>query len=378
MKTKIQLLALTFILSITLFAQNPDLVVTSRDNNSVKVFDGNTGEYKGNLVNPNAGGLNAPQEVLFHSDGSLLVTGRFNTAVLRYDGMTGQYLGPFTTGYSLDNPTKTQIGPDGLMYISSWGQVNNKITRFNAETGEFIDEFTSVGVPTGCGQAWDKQGNLYVARWGNGQNGDVWKFDQDGNFVEIFISSAILQGPTNIWYHEDDHFWVADWSVGEVLRFDTTGSFVNKPITGMLTVEGFDFDSEGNIYLGDWNGNAIFKYSPATQTTELFANGGGLDAPNSVVFRPTINTNTDDFSKNDIQINVFPNPFESEFNFEFENAETGEFELNISDASGKVFQSIQIINFKHKIDLENAPPGTYFLELKREGKVVKSHKVFKR
>ena len=71
MKTKIQLIALTFIFTITLTAQNPDLVVTSRDNNTVKVFDGNTGEYKGNLVNPNAGGLNAPQEVLFHSDGSL-------------------------------------------------------------------------------------------------------------------------------------------------------------------------------------------------------------------------------------------------------------------------------------------------------------------
>ena len=37
--------------------------------------------------------------------------------------------------------------------------------------------------------------------------------------------------------------------------------------------------------------------SAFTRGSVLLATGGGLDAPNSVVFRPTIDTNTDDFSK---------------------------------------------------------------------------------
>ena len=72
------------------------LFVSSRNDSSVKHFDGVTGEFIDNFIEPGAGGLEATQEVAFGPGGDLYVSGRGNAHILRFDGATGAFLGAFT------------------------------------------------------------------------------------------------------------------------------------------------------------------------------------------------------------------------------------------------------------------------------------------
>ncbi|NNF56684.1 MAG: hypothetical protein HKN04_00440 [Rhodothermaceae bacterium] len=52
-------------------SMTPDLLVSSRNTNSVKRYDGTTGTYLGDFVAPGAGGIAAPQDVALGLDGAL-------------------------------------------------------------------------------------------------------------------------------------------------------------------------------------------------------------------------------------------------------------------------------------------------------------------
>lgn len=299
----------TACISVCLYAQ--DVLVSSRNSNSVKRFDLATGSFLGDFVEPGSGNLSLPQEVVWHPDGFLLVTGRGNTAVKKYDGVTGDYLGDFTSGYVLDNPTKTTIWRDSLLFVSQWGTAKNKVVRFDLKTGAFVDEFTSIGVPNGCGHAWDTAGNLYMAQYGNGANGQVLKFDPNGMSAGAFIPTTILQGPVNIWFDSTGQVFVADWTLGAVLQFNgATGNYQSKLVEGLANVEGYAFDNQGRLYLCDWSANKVFRYDFETDSLTPFIQAGGLMAPNSILIREHPAAGSHEISGN-FRLAIYPNPADS-------------------------------------------------------------------
>lgn len=267
--------------SVTLTqAELRDLYVTSRGTNSVEMFDRVTGEHLGSFVIPNSSGLSAPQEVIFLEDGNLLVTGRFNTSLKLYDGETGVPIRDFTSGYSLNEPTKTSIGPDGYLYVSQWHANVNPVVRFNLETGEFIDEV----VPSffqGMDQAWDSQGNMYVVSWGLAQ---LRKYSPEFELLES--TSSNLSGPVNIWVDENDVLFVVDWTTGSVKKFDTDLNFIETFISGFVNVEGYVFE-EDKILLCDWQLGTIKIHDRTTgDLIETLVQAGVLENPNSITFGP--------------------------------------------------------------------------------------------
>ncbi len=306
LRTFAMLLVIAFGFEIV-FSQQ--VFVSSRNTHEVKLYDLATSDFIKNFVTAGSGGLSFPQEVVWHPDGFLLVTGRGNTAVKKYDGGTGAYLGDFTSGYLLDNPTKTTFWNDSLLYVSQWGTTKNKVVRFDLKTGAFVDEFTNVGVPNGCGHAWDADGNLLVAQYGNGTNGKVWKFDPNGTFISDFIPSTLLQGPVNVWFDAEGHLLVADWTLGEVLQFDgATGAFQTPVVSGLTNVEGYDYDNQGNLYLCDWTANKVFKYDLGANTLMPFIQTGGLMAPNSILIRESASSSALEKYSENISFSISPNP----------------------------------------------------------------------
>lgn len=288
--------------------QAQQVFVSSRNTHSVKLYDFATGSFIKDIVMPGSGNLSLPQEVVLHPDGFLLVTGRGNTAIKKYDSVTGAYLGNFTSGYTLDNPTKTTIWQDSLLYVSQWGASQNKVVRFDLKTGVFVDEFTGTGVPNGCGHAWDAAGNLLVAQYGNGANGRVMKFDTNGVLTGTFIPSGVLKGPVNLWFGNTGELIVADWTLGQVLRFNgTTGAYIGPLVTGLANVEGYAFDSQDRLYLCDWTGNKVFRYDFSANTLSTYIQSGGLVAPNSIVIQEAVTATTEAASET-VSLQVAPNP----------------------------------------------------------------------
>lgn len=325
-------LALTLIMAHSAIAQ--DVFISSRSNDKVIQFDGATGQYIRDFVPAGAGGIDAPQEVVFHPDGSMLVISRWNSTIKQWDTNNGSYMGNWSSGFSLSEPTKTVIGPDSLLYVAQWHAVNNNIIRFDLNTGQFIDEFTNVGVSQGCGITWDPLGNMYVATWGGGNNGRVYKYDTAGVYQGIFINTGDITGPTNIWMDGWDMF-VADWSQGKVVQFDSSANLVKTLVTGMTNVEGFAFDAMGRLLLGDWGANRVYRYDFVQDTFGIWFAGGGMSQPNGIAIGHATVVGVAEGIGEELAISHLPNPVRYAVRFEVEMPQSGHVYLELKDLAGR-------------------------------------------
>ncbi len=368
-------LMIVIALSGSVLAQSAavELLVSSRNTNSVKRFNGETGDYIDDFVPSNSGGLSATQEVLFGFDGNLLVSGRGNTHILMYDGQTGAFIGNFTSGYDLDNPTKTTFGPDCNLYVSQWGTVKKKVARFDGRTGQFIDEFTSIDLNDPSGHAWDSDTNLYVACYGSSE---VRKFDKNGNFIEVFTQPGHLQGPVNLWFNTQGNLCVLDWDNGSVIVFDgSTGNYLSTFISGLTNAEGITEGPDSNIYICDWTDNNIKRFDQNGNFLGVFSNGGNLAAPNSLIFR--VNNSTSVKNKfgyiplKDRLMQNYPNPFNPATRINYEISRPGFVTVNIFDLLGNlvdnpVDQYQDQGSYSFLFDGKNLSSGTYVYVIKKD------------
>ncbi|KAB2847184.1 MAG: T9SS type A sorting domain-containing protein [Melioribacteraceae bacterium] len=346
-----------------------EMFVGSRNTHSVKRFNGETGEYIDDFIKPSSGGLSYTQDLAFGPDGNLYVSGRGNQSILKYNPQTGEFIENFTKGYVLQDPTKFTFAPDGKLYVCQWGTVKKKIVRFDSQTGNFIDEFTKIDLEGPSGHAWDSNGNFYVA---NFNSKDVKKFDIDGNFVSVFINSSFLQGPVNLWFGKDNNLFVLDWILGQVKEFDAiSGSFKKVFISGLKNPEGFAFGTDNNIYICDWTDNKVVRFDGAGNLIDVFASGGNMQAPNSVIFKNTATTGFNDSEPMPLKLILnqnYPNPFNPGTKISFSINETQFVNLSIYNSLGEKVETIINGNLNpgeyEKIwNAGNMSSGIYFYKL---------------
>ena len=346
-----------------------DLFVSSRNTNSVKRYNGETGAYLGDFVQPRAGGLSATQEVAFGPDGHLYVSGRGNAAILKFDGQTGAFIEAFTAGYTLDNPTKMTFGPDSLLYVSQWGQEQSTVARFDALTGVFVDEITpDLNQP--MGHAWDADTTLYVVSFGSR---DVRRYDRQGALINVLVSSASLQGPVNLWFDDGGDLLVVDWQTGSVKRFDgQTGVFKENFITGLTNAEGVTVGPDGALYLCDWQQNRVNRYDAQTGVfQDIFASGGGLLQPNSIVFSPDVSVANEDAPALPQRVTLatnYPNPFTPATTIRYSLPRPAFVTLRVFDLTGRAVATLvnaHQATGRHEavFDATGLPSGVYLYRL---------------
>ncbi|MDX1529951.1 MAG: T9SS type A sorting domain-containing protein [Rhodothermales bacterium] len=348
-----------------------DFLVSSRGTNSVKRYDRTTGAYVGEFVAPGSGGLSFTQEVLYGPDDHLLVTGLNNEHVLKYDGETGAFIAAFTSGYELERPTKMSLGPDGLLYVSQWGDVQKKVARFNAATGAFVDEFTSVDLDRPMDHAWDDAGNLYVVSFGSR---DVKRFDADGELIDVFVvdqgraPGTNLQGPVNLWFDGEGHLVIVDWTDGEVLRYDAeTGAFVDRLVTGLARAEGV-LRTDELLYVCDWALNRVNRYDIETgKPIDTFIEGGELVQPNSIATMPAASTAGEEQGAASPGFRLgggVPNPARGHIRFPLTLPRTALVTVEVYDQLGRAVRPAatqRLPSGRHllRLDVSGLPSGTY-------------------
>ncbi len=351
---KIYLLVLYFLFgTYNIMAQDLEMFVSSTAEDAIKKYDEN-GTFLGNFIPANSGGLDGPQDIIFLDDNTVIVSGIQNTAIKQYNATTGDYIGDFTSGYSLNQPTRMVIR-DNLLYVIQWANTNNKVVRFDMD-GNFVDEFTSIGIPQSIGIDWDEAGNLYVSSFGQGPNGFVQKFDTSGNDMGVFIDSSILQGPTNIWFDDNQDLLVEDWTLGIVRRFSSTGQFLNNFITGMTNPEGVAFLPNGNILICDWGTDTVEQFDSNGNALGTFASGNGIADPNAVVFRDP------NLSVPDQQMNpVFVTPTVGD-RFSFNMDLIADFKsLYLLDLNGRIVRTFYPLDDNRLWKADGLEEGLYFI-----------------
>lgn len=269
------------LLAADLRAQDIEIYVSDAGNfNSppwqILKFDKN-GENPQVFINQHLGW---PQDIVFLDVANTVLISNLSTGrITRYDAETGAYIDDFAAVPG--GPTRMKIGADKLLYVLQWGG-NGRVIRYQLD-GTYLGEFTSVGVSQSIGLDWDGDGNLYVSSY---NNDFVRKFDGDGNDLGIFIN-ANLTGPTNIMFNGDGDMLVLDYDGAKVRRFDSNGNYIDDFFGGVGKVEGIDVFANGNILVGVGGSSSVRMFDSGGNFVEEFisSGAGNLIAPNAIVIR---------------------------------------------------------------------------------------------
>jgi streptogramin lyase len=189
--------------------------------------------------------------------------------VLRYDGTSGAFLGAFVGSGSggLTHPTDLIFGPNGNLYVSSWG--NDRVLRYNGTTGAFIDAYVPPndgGLTEPNALLFDASGALYVASFNgnafyrydgtNGGAGDVdnYTLNLDANQTLALTVSSSAAANVSLSFGGTP----VTLGPGGVYPIATAGTYTisvqatNGLTTGSYTVQAtlnaqFDTDTDGSV-----------------------------------------------------------------------------------------------------------------------------------
>ena len=188
-------------------------------------YDGTTGAFIDEFVPPNSDGLARPFALVFGPSGrgprnlDLYVVSRLTNSVKRYDGTTGDYLGDFVASGSggLDAPIGLTFGPDGNLFVSAgFVAAPSAVFRFQGPSGSTpgaplpsAGNNGAVFVPSGSGDLLTTFGLIF----GPDGNGDGQQ--------DLYLPSFKLAGSNK-----------ADHRFSTIKRYDgVTGTFIDTFVT---------------------------------------------------------------------------------------------------------------------------------------------------
>ena len=264
-----------------------NLYVSSSNNNQVLRYS-QDGTFEDVFVTANSGGLSGPKDLTFSSDYEhLFVTSFLTDEILRYDASNGVFIDNLISSHDgeITDPNYAQFGPDGHLYVNS---NDNRILRFNGQTGIFLDSFIDSGGrgdldgPTGF--TFDSAGNLYVSSSNNNQ---VLRYSQDGTFEDVFVTanSGGLSGPKDLTFDSAGNLYVSSSNNNQVLRYSQDGTFEDVFVDSVKTPQGLAFDSSGMLYVASSDSDEIVLFDGSSGVfIDVFASGGGLHSPFDLTF----------------------------------------------------------------------------------------------
>jgi virginiamycin B lyase len=201
-----------------------------------------------------------PHDVAPAADGTVWYTAQSAGALGRLDPATGETRHiPLGTRSA---PHGVIVGPDGAPWVTDSGL--NAIVRVDPAT----DEVKSFPLPAGRNvnlntAAFDARGTL----WFTGQGGVYGKLDPASEVVEVFDAPR-GRGPYGITSTSDGAVYYASLAGSHIARIDpVTGAATSiDPPTLNQGARRVWADSQGRIWVSEWNAGQVGVYDPAANT----------------------------------------------------------------------------------------------------------------
>lgn len=248
------------------------------------------------------------QTVYAEDEKDLYVSDWLQDMVLRYDAITRDFRGVFVKpgGGFLHRPFDCTFGPDGNLYVSSWG--SDEIRRYNAN-GDLVDIFIESGsgglnMPNGI--AFGPDGNLYVVSGAqkvmryNGTTGvPLGSAGDPGDATFIPYEPQNMRSAYDLAFGPDGDIYISSWT-SQVFRYGPYGNFKEIFVeairnAGLSNATGLAFSPlDGNLYVSSWFTDEIKVYygpghpnagNPVSSGTFVSSGAGNLDKPEGIVFK---------------------------------------------------------------------------------------------
>lgn len=202
-----------------------------------------------------------PHDVAPAPDGTVWYTAQATGELGRLDPATGE-----THHIKLRSgsaPHGVIVGPDGAAWVTDSGL--NAIARVDAVT----EEVQVFPLPAGSGYAnlntasFDGRGVL----WFTGQSGVYGRLDPKTGVVEVFDAPR-GRGPYGIATTPDGIVYYASLAGSHIARLDSesgAATVVEPPTPGQGARRAWS-DSQGRIWVSEWNAGQVAVYDPAAET----------------------------------------------------------------------------------------------------------------
>ena len=207
----------------------------------------------------------------------LYVSSQSTDRVLVFDP-DGNYLRQFTGG-GLDGPTSLAFGPDGKLYVSSFG--TNEILVFAGD--KYESKFTAEGLRGPNCVAFASSGGMYVA---SQLTNRVYRFAADGTFLEHF-EDAGLRSPMGVAIYAG-RVYVTGGSSHTVSIFSLEGALVHHIDTEekIPGPQGIAFDDRGHFVITSFYNGEIARYAREADTPSVLYESHGVKVARSVAYLP--------------------------------------------------------------------------------------------
>jgi len=172
------------------FGPNGNLFVANNLGNILQ-YSGSTGAFLGVF----ASGIGLPEDLTFGPNGNLFVSDAYLSGVKEFNGITGAFIGNFVQPGTLSGASGITFGPNGNLYAIS--PFSNSVYQFNGTTGTLVNQFiqpNSGGLFVPYDLAFGPGGNLYISSQNPNQSqtnpsGAILQYNgQTGQFIDQFVS----------------------------------------------------------------------------------------------------------------------------------------------------------------------------------------------
>ncbi len=247
--------------------------------------------------------------------------------IKEYD-LQGAYVRDVIPARSFSAPQYGAIGPDGLLYVSSFtthrvakfdlqgkflgdlvpndgvvlgktfltirddelivsGSNNGAIGVYDLATGAYKRNLVEEGIVSGAHTVlWLDSGEMLVT---DIITNSIRRFASDGTYINDFSADPILAQPAGMELSPDGQsLYVSNFTNGQINEFDlATGDLIGQLFQAGTAADDLTYGPDGMLYAASYGTNSIYRYDFDVGSAEVFIDGtSGLRGPNSVLFIP--------------------------------------------------------------------------------------------
>ncbi|HZW98934.1 MAG TPA: hypothetical protein VFF10_02665 [Trueperaceae bacterium] len=251
---------------------------TAQRSGNLGLLDPETGEVQ--LIG--LGNGSRPHGVIVGPDGAAWVTDGGLNAIVRVDPVT---LEVWTYSLPEDRPNANlntaAFDGDGVLWFTGQNGIYGRLDPSTAE----MQVFDAPGGRGPYGITATPSGDVYYASLAGSH---IARVDTDTGEATVIEPPTAGQGARRVWSDSQGRIWVSEWNAGAVSVYDPQdGSWQTWPLPGgRAQAYSVYVDDQDVVWLTDFGSNAIVRFDPRTETFEAFPSDRSGAAVRQMLGRP--------------------------------------------------------------------------------------------